>query len=52
MKALILVQDIITVSTSGIVPRIYDFANENIQINFAVSLHAPTNELRSKIMPG
>ena len=41
----------ITVSTSGIVPRIYDFANENIQINFAVSLHAPTNELRSKIMP-
>ena len=41
----------ITVSTSGIVPKIYDFANENIQINFAVSLHAPTNELRSKIMP-
>ena len=41
----------ITVSTSGIVPKIYDFANEKIQINFAVSLHAPTNELRSKIMP-
>lgn len=41
----------ITVSTSGIVPKIYDFAKENIQINFAVSLHAPTNELRSKIMP-
>lgn len=41
----------ITVSTSGIVPKIYDFANENIQINFAISLHAPTNELRSKIMP-
>ncbi|MBU0278512.1 23S rRNA (adenine(2503)-C(2))-methyltransferase RlmN [Gemella sp. zg-1178] len=41
----------ITVSTSGIVPKIYDFANENIQINFAVSLHAPTNELRSRIMP-
>lgn len=41
----------ITVSTSGVVPKIYDFANENIQINFAVSLHAPTNELRSKIMP-
>ena len=41
----------ITVSTSGIVPKIYDFANEKVQINFAVSLHAPTNELRSKIMP-
>lgn len=41
----------ITVSTSGIVPKIYEFANEKIQINFAVSLHAPTNELRSKIMP-
>lgn len=41
----------ITVSTSGIVPRIYDFADEDIQINFAVSLHAPTNEQRSKLMP-
>ncbi len=41
----------ITVSTSGIVPRIYDFADEDIQINFAVSLHAPTNEQRSSLMP-
>lgn len=41
----------ITVSTSGIVPKIHEFAKEKIQINFAVSLHAPTNELRSKIMP-
>lgn len=41
----------ITVSTSGIVPKIYQFADENMQINFAISLHAPNNELRSKLMP-
>lgn len=41
----------ITVSTSGIVPKIYQFADEKVQINFAVSLHAPTDELRSRIMP-
>ena len=41
----------ITVSTSGIVPRIYDFADEDIQINFAVSLHAADNEIRSRLMP-
>ncbi|SFK55094.1 23S rRNA m(2)A-2503 methyltransferase [Salinicoccus halodurans] len=41
----------ITVSTSGIVPRIYDFAEEDIQINFAVSLHAADNDIRSKLMP-
>ncbi len=40
----------ITVSTSGIVPRIYDYANENIQTNLALSLHAPNNVLRNKIM--
>lgn len=40
----------ITVSTSGIVPRIYDYAKEDIQTNLAISLHAPNNELRSKIM--
>ncbi|PRO66895.1 23S rRNA (adenine(2503)-C(2))-methyltransferase RlmN [Alkalicoccus urumqiensis] len=40
----------ITVSTSGIVKRIYDFADENIQVNLAVSLHAPNNELRTRIM--
>lgn len=40
----------ITVSTSGIVPRIYDYANEDIQTNLAISLHAPNDELRSKIM--
>ncbi|WP_050614729.1 23S rRNA (adenine(2503)-C(2))-methyltransferase RlmN [Bacillus testis] len=41
----------ITVSTSGIIPKIYKFADENLQINFAISLHAPNTELRSKLMP-
>ncbi|WP_445488338.1 23S rRNA (adenine(2503)-C(2))-methyltransferase RlmN [Niallia sp. 03133] len=41
----------ITVSTSGIVPKIYEFADQNMQINFAVSLHAPNTELRSRLMP-
>ncbi|MDQ0299083.1 23S rRNA (adenine2503-C2)-methyltransferase [Salibacterium salarium] len=41
----------ITVSTSGMVPRIYDFADEQMQINFAVSLHAPNSEIRSRLMP-
>ncbi|WP_100330864.1 23S rRNA (adenine(2503)-C(2))-methyltransferase RlmN [Bacillus xiapuensis] len=41
----------ITVSTSGIIPKIYQFADENMQINFAVSLHAPNQELRTKLMP-
>ncbi|MFD2680356.1 23S rRNA (adenine(2503)-C(2))-methyltransferase RlmN [Bacillus seohaeanensis] len=40
----------ITVSTSGLANKIYDFADENIQINLAVSLHAPNNELRTQIM--
>ena len=40
----------ITVSTCGIVPKIYEFADFSLQINLAVSLHAPTNELRSKMM--
>lgn len=41
----------ITVSTSGIIPKIYAFADEQMQINFAISLHAPNTELRSKLMP-
>jgi 23S rRNA (adenine2503-C2)-methyltransferase len=41
----------ITVSTSGIVPKIYQFADENTQINFAISLHAPNTEIRSRLMP-
>ncbi|CAH0120112.1 MULTISPECIES: 23S rRNA (adenine(2503)-C(2))-methyltransferase RlmN [unclassified Paenibacillus] len=41
----------ITVSTSGIVPNIYKFADENTQINLAISIHAPNDALRSKLMP-
>ncbi len=40
----------ITLSTSGLVPKIYDLMKENIQINLAVSLHAPNDEIRSKLM--
>ena len=41
----------ITVSTSGVVPRIYDFADLNLQVTLAISLHATTNAIRSMIMP-
>jgi 23S rRNA (adenine2503-C2)-methyltransferase len=41
----------ITVSTSGIVPKIKEFMELEKQVNLAVSLHAPNDELRSKIMP-
>ena len=41
----------ITVSTCGIVPGIKDLTQWGRPINLAVSLHAPTDELRSKIMP-
>ncbi|ADH99500.1 23S rRNA (adenine(2503)-C(2))-methyltransferase RlmN [Salisediminibacterium selenitireducens] len=40
----------ITVSTSGLVEKIRAFADENLQVNLAVSLHAPNNDLRSSIM--
>jgi len=40
----------ITVSTCGIVPKIYAFADEGLGVNLAISLHAPNDELRSKIM--
>ena len=41
----------ITISTCGVVPKIYEFANEHTQYNLAVSLHAPNNELRDTLMP-
>lgn len=41
----------ITVSTSGLVPKIREFADFPLQINLALSLHAPTDEIRNKIMP-
>lgn len=40
----------ISVSTSGIIPKIRQLINEKIQINLAISLHAPNNEIRNKIM--
>jgi 23S rRNA (adenine2503-C2)-methyltransferase len=40
-----------TVSTSGIVPRISDFGEEPVRPKLAVSLNAPTKELRTEIMP-
>ncbi|KIS09008.1 dual-specificity RNA methyltransferase RlmN [Streptococcus equi] len=40
----------ITVSTSGLAHKIREFTNEGVQVNLAVSLHAPNNELRSSIM--
>lgn len=41
----------VTVSTCGIVPRIYDLAKEKLSINLAISLHATTDEKRRSIMP-
>ena len=41
----------ISLSTSGLVPKMYDLANENICLNLTVSLHSPFDEERQKIMP-
>jgi 23S rRNA (adenine2503-C2)-methyltransferase len=41
----------LTVSTVGLVPMIERFAEERLQVNLAVSLHAATNELRSSMLP-
>ena len=41
----------ITVSTVGLARRIRDLADDGVRFNLAVSLHAPTNETRSSIMP-
>ena len=40
----------ITVSTSGLAPKIREFADEGLQVNLALSLHAPDNDTRSRIM--
>lgn len=40
-----------TVSTSGIVPRIYDFGAEPVRPKLAISLNAPNDQLRERIMP-
>ena len=49
-KALAIGARHITVSTCGIPDKIIKYANEGLQINLAISLHAPNNEIRSKIM--
>ncbi len=41
----------ITVSTCGIVPKMKELADEQLQITLALSLHAPTQEKRSRLMP-
>jgi len=40
-----------TVSTSGIIPRIHDFGAESVRPKLAISLNAPNDELRSQVMP-
>lgn len=41
----------ITVSTCGVVPKIYEYSNFDLQVNLAISLHAPNNTLRDQLMP-
>ncbi|MDR0846794.1 MAG: 23S rRNA (adenine(2503)-C(2))-methyltransferase RlmN [Lactobacillales bacterium] len=41
----------ITVSTSGLIPMIREFAKREKQVNLAISLHAPNDELRTRLMP-
>ncbi len=41
----------ITLSTCGLVPEIISLADKNLQITLAISLHAPNNEIRKKLMP-
>ena len=41
----------ISISTSGLVPKIYKLAEENIPCTLSISLHATTNEKRSEMMP-
>jgi 23S rRNA (adenine2503-C2)-methyltransferase len=40
-----------TVSTSGLAPRIRDFADQPLQVRLAISLHGATDDVRGKIMP-
>jgi 23S rRNA (adenine2503-C2)-methyltransferase len=41
----------VTISTSGVVPKIDALADEPLQFNLAISLHAPDDELRSRLVP-
>ncbi|NEW07353.1 23S rRNA (adenine(2503)-C(2))-methyltransferase RlmN [Paenibacillus sp. SYP-B3998] len=49
-KGLALAARHITVSTSGLADKIIEFADTDLKVNLAISLHAPTNELRTRIM--
>ena len=41
----------ITLSTCGLIPKIQQLSEEELQINLAISLHAPNTQLRDKLMP-
>ncbi len=41
----------ISLSTCGVVPKIYELMEKNLQLTLSVSLHAPTDEIRSSMMP-
>lgn len=41
----------ITISTCGVIPKIEDFMKEKRQVNLAISLHAPNDDLRNQLMP-
>ncbi len=50
-EGLFIVPNRVTVSTAGIVPKIYEFARLEKRPNLAISLSAPNDELRDKLMP-
>lgn len=50
-KGLAIGQRHITVSTCGVVPKILAYAEEPVRSNLAISLHAPNDELRTRLMP-
>ena len=41
----------LTISTCGLIPGIERFSHEPIQVNLAISLHAPNDEIRNELMP-
>ena len=41
----------ISISTCGVVPKILEFANKNLQVTLSISLHATTDEVRNGMMP-
>ena len=41
----------VSLSTCGLAPRMYDFADEGLPVTLSLSLHAPNDEIRQKIMP-